>query len=124
LIYRKATDDFEDGTTSDQTGLLLGIIEGIQYDSNSVKLGPGDCVLLMTDGITESQNKDDEEFHMEGVISALRTGPMTPRAMVDRVVAAVHQHAIGRKPHDDVTIVAFGRTASVTTELPAKSSQP
>jgi hypothetical protein len=48
---------------------------------------------------------------------------MTPRAMVDRVVAAVHQHAIGRKPHDDVTIVAFGRTSTVTTEQPVKDSR-
>jgi sigma-B regulation protein RsbU (phosphoserine phosphatase) len=121
LIYRKATDAFEDGTTSDQTGLPLGIVEGITYDSNTVTLGPGDCVMLMTDGITESQNKDGAEFQMKGVTSALRTGPMTPRAMVDRVVTAVHQHAIGRKPHDDITILAFGRSSTVTAGISGQS---
>ena len=111
LIYRKATDKFEDGTTSDQTGLPLGIVEGIPYDSSSVTLGAGDAVLLITDGITESKDRDDHEFHNQGVVDALRAGPMTPQAMVDRLLAAVHQHAAGRKPHDDLTIVAFGRVA-------------
>ncbi len=72
LIFRKATDKFEDGTSSDQTGLPLGIVEGIPYDSNTITLQPGDCVLLITDGITESKDKDDVEFHMNGVVNALR----------------------------------------------------
>jgi phosphoserine phosphatase RsbU/P len=115
LIYRKATGQFEDGTSSDQTGLPLGIVEGIPYSSNTVAVAPGDCVLLITDGITESKDRDERDFHMDGVIAALRAGPMDPRAMVDRLLAAVHKHAAGRKPHDDLTVVAFGRTGASTS---------
>ena len=97
---------------SKQTGLPLGIVEGIPYASSIVTLGPGDCVLLITDGITESKDKDERDFHMEGVATALRAGPMNPRAMVDRLMTAVHQHASGRKPHDDLTVVVFGRVAT------------
>ncbi len=111
LIYRKATGTFEDGTTSEQTGLPLGIVEGIPYEASGVTLAPGDTVVLITDGITESKNKEEKDFHMSGVVAALQAGPMTPRAMLDRLVAAVHQHAAGRKPFDDLTIVIFGRTA-------------
>ena len=112
LIYRKASNTFEDGCTSDQTGLPLGIVEGIPYESNTATLGAGDCVVLMTDGITESKDRSEPEkdFGMEGAIEALKVGPMTPAAMMDRLVAAVHRHAAGRKPHDDVTVVVFGRT--------------
>ncbi len=109
LIYRKATGAFEEGTTSDQTGLPLGIVEGIPYEASTVALAPGDCVLLITDGITESRDRDDREFQMNNVIAALRAGPMNPRGMVDRLLASVHAHAAGRKPHDDLTVVAFGR---------------
>jgi serine phosphatase RsbU (regulator of sigma subunit)/pSer/pThr/pTyr-binding forkhead associated (FHA) protein len=111
LIFRKATGEFEDAVTSDQTGLPLGIVEGIPYESNSITLGPGDCVLMVTDGITESKDRDDHDFHMTGIIASMRSGPMTPRAMVDRLLTAVHQHAAGRKPFDDLTVVAFGRLA-------------
>jgi serine phosphatase RsbU (regulator of sigma subunit)/pSer/pThr/pTyr-binding forkhead associated (FHA) protein len=110
LIYRKATGAFEDGTTSDQTGLPLGIVEGIPYDASTVTLGPGDCVLMITDGITESKDRAEIEFHMTGVVKALQAGPMNPQAMVDRLLDVVHKHAAGRKPHDDITVVAFGRT--------------
>jgi serine phosphatase RsbU (regulator of sigma subunit)/pSer/pThr/pTyr-binding forkhead associated (FHA) protein len=110
LIYRKASDSFEEGISSDKTGLPLGIMEGIPYDSTAITLGPGDCVLLMTDGITDSKNKDDKDFHMDGAIAALRSGPMAPRAMVERLLSAVHQHAAGRQPFDDLTVVAFGRS--------------
>lgn len=109
LIYRKATGQFEEGTTSDQTGLPLGIVEGIPYAASSVTLAPGDCVLLITDGITESKDRNERDFQMEGVIAALRAGPMNPPAMVDRLLASVHAHAANRKPHDDLTVVAFGR---------------
>jgi serine phosphatase RsbU (regulator of sigma subunit) len=115
LIYRKATGQFEEGTTSDQTGLPLGIIEGIPYAASTVTLSPGDCVLLITDGITESKDRNERDFHMDGVIAAMRAGPMNPRAMVDRLIASVHSHAAGRKPHDDLTVVAFGRTASAAS---------
>jgi serine phosphatase RsbU (regulator of sigma subunit)/pSer/pThr/pTyr-binding forkhead associated (FHA) protein len=110
LIFRKATGKIEDGCTSDQTGLPLGIVDGIPYDCSSVQLEAGDCVLFITDGITESKDRDERDFHMNGVVAAVRAGPMLPRALVDRLIAAVHKHAAGRKPHDDLTIVAFGRT--------------
>lgn len=112
LIYRKATGTFDEGISSDQTGLPLGILEGIQYDSNTIALGSGDCVVFMTDGVTECKNKDEKDLKMEEILAALRAGPMIPRAMGERLVAAVHQHAIGRKPHDDLTVVVFGRTSS------------
>jgi phosphoserine phosphatase RsbU/P len=110
LIFRKATGAFEEGITTDQSGLPLGIVEGMPYDATTVTLGAGDCVLLITDGVTESQDRDGKEFHMNGVIAALRQGTINPKIMVDRLVDAVHKHATGRKPHDDLTVVAFGRT--------------
>jgi serine phosphatase RsbU (regulator of sigma subunit) len=109
LIYRVGTNTYEDGCTKDQTGLPLGIMEGTQYDGNIVTLAPGDCVVLFTDGITDSRSKDDKEFRMEGLIAALNAGPMAPKAMGQRLVETVHRHATGRKPHDDLTVVTFGR---------------
>jgi serine phosphatase RsbU (regulator of sigma subunit) len=117
LIYRCATDSFEEGSTHDMTGLPLGIVEGVPYESRTVALDPGDCVFLMTDGITESKNKEERDFHMDGVIAALRSGPMMPSAMIDRLLGAVHQHAAGRKPFDDVTVVAFGRSPATGTTV-------
>jgi serine phosphatase RsbU (regulator of sigma subunit)/pSer/pThr/pTyr-binding forkhead associated (FHA) protein len=111
LIYRKAAGTFDEGVSTEQTGFPLGVADGIPYQAVPTVLGPGDCVLLFSDGVTESKNKDEKDFGMDGLLAALKDGPMTPRAMVERLVNAVHLHATGRKPHDDLTVVAFGRTS-------------
>ncbi|MSU77453.1 MAG: FHA domain-containing protein [Gemmataceae bacterium] len=110
-IYRAATQTFEDGCTRRMTGLPLGIAEGIPYDSTTFNLAPGDVVTLITDGVSESQSVDDKEFGMSGVNASLKVGPMTPAEMGKRLVEAVHRHAKGRKPHDDLTVVIFSRLA-------------
>ena len=109
VIYREATKKYEDGCSKDQTGFPLGILEGIPYHSNAFDLAPGDVVTLITDGAPDSRSRDDKDFGMEGVYAALSAGPMTAKDMGTRLVEAVRRHATGRKPHDDLTVVAFGR---------------
>jgi phosphoserine phosphatase RsbU/P len=111
VVYRAATKSFEDGCTSAQAGLPLGIVEGIAYDFNTLTLGPGDCVTLFTDGVSESRSIQEKDFGMEGFYAALKPGPMKPKEMGVRLVEAVKRHATGRKPHDDLTVVTFGRLA-------------
>jgi len=122
LIYRLASDTFEEGTTSAQTGLPLGILEGIPYDSNTVSLGPGDCVLFMTDGITRIRKKDEKAFQQDLAIAALRAGPMVPRAMVGRLAAAVHRQVTGLE-RDELTVVAFGRVSTTSGDITEELNQ-
>jgi phosphoserine phosphatase RsbU/P len=111
LVYRKATDKFEEPVTTEMTGFPLAVVDGYSYEMMTFRLDPGDSVLLITDGVTESTSVDGVEFQMDGIQKALRAGPMTPDKMLERVMGAVKKHASGRKPHDDITIVCFGRTA-------------
>jgi len=109
IIYRAATNTLEDGCTKDQTGFPLGVLDGVVYLANTFTLGPGDCVVLFTDGVTESKNRDEKDFGMPGVLAALNDGPKSPKAMGLHLVDIVQQHATGRRPHDDLTVVTFGR---------------
>jgi len=87
----------------------LGVGEGIPFESSSLTLGPGDGVVMISDGVTDARNKQEKEFKMDGVFAALQAGPPTPKAMGERLVAAVRQHSLGCKQHDDITVVCFGR---------------
>src|ERR1019366_4751083 len=111
LLYRAGTKTYENGCTMDQTGYPLGVQEGTLYDCNIVTLAAGDCVILYTDGITESKNRTEKDFGMDGLLTALNAGPMTPVAIGKRLIEMVHRHAAGRKAHDDLTVVTFGRLA-------------
>lgn len=112
LIYRKATGTIEEATTLEVAGFPLGVADGFPYDSVTVELQPGDVVTIFSDGVTEAKNKAGEEFQTNNRIPAtILAGPTTAKAIGERLIAALKQHALGCKPHDDITVVCFGRTA-------------
>jgi serine phosphatase RsbU (regulator of sigma subunit) len=93
-----------------QGGFPLGVVDEFEYEvCAKVVLTPGDLVLMFSDGVTESPNAAGHEFNLKGVYAALKTGPVTPAELVPRLVAAVKQHTLGQKQHDDITVVCFGR---------------
>ncbi|MFO0969890.1 MAG: SpoIIE family protein phosphatase [Gemmataceae bacterium] len=109
LLYRKKTGQIEEAISREISGLPLGIADGIPYESSSVTLEPGDVFLLISDGVTDSKNKQDKDFGNDGVLAAFKAGPMTPQAVGERVVNGTKQHFTGCKQHDDITVVSFGR---------------
>ena len=84
-----ATQAYEDGCTTDQTGLPLGIIEGIDYECNTFALAPGDCVVLYTDGVSESQKPRRQGLRHEGHSRGLERQPEIAQADGHRLVEAV-----------------------------------
>jgi serine phosphatase RsbU (regulator of sigma subunit) len=47
------------------TGLPIGLMEDGNYTEGQTKLGLGDILVLYTDGITEAENPEDEEYGLE-----------------------------------------------------------
>jgi sigma-B regulation protein RsbU (phosphoserine phosphatase) len=52
-------------------GLLLGIFEEAVYEDVSVRLSPGDALVLFSDGVTEAAGPDGEMFGEERVLACL-----------------------------------------------------
>jgi len=46
-------------------GAVLGVFPKWQYEQATVSIGPGDRLVLFTDGVTEAANERDEEFGEE-----------------------------------------------------------
>jgi phosphoserine phosphatase RsbU/P len=51
---------------------VLGLFADWTYRNNTLGMEPGDCLLLMTDGVLEASNHQGEEFGYERVISVVR----------------------------------------------------
>jgi serine phosphatase RsbU (regulator of sigma subunit)/pSer/pThr/pTyr-binding forkhead associated (FHA) protein len=110
LLHRRG-GALEEPITKKQTGMLLGIESGAAFEAVSIPLGPGDSLILYTDGIPDAQDVRNVPFGLKGMQAALAgAGAATPRQLTERLVKAVQAHAAGRNPHDDITLVAFGRT--------------
>jgi sigma-B regulation protein RsbU (phosphoserine phosphatase) len=88
-------------------GVMLGVMEGMPYDEDTLALAPGDRLLIYTDGITERTNPAGEEFgeeRLEGLLRALPRGA-SARASTERVLAVLTEFAAGGEPADDQTLL-------------------
>jgi sigma-B regulation protein RsbU (phosphoserine phosphatase) len=73
-----------------------------------VQLAPGDCLLLFSDGVTDSLDGTGRAFGRKGIEAVLREAG-SPREIGQRVLDAVRRHAAGCSQSDDITLVCFGR---------------
>jgi serine phosphatase RsbU (regulator of sigma subunit)/pSer/pThr/pTyr-binding forkhead associated (FHA) protein len=110
LLWRPASGELVPAMDIDVGGPPLGMMPELEFDSCQITLQRGESLILYTDGVDESMNVKGQKFDMAGIEKVIKeAGDVGPRELVDRLVTAVKQHAAGRDPHDDVTVVALGR---------------
>jgi serine phosphatase RsbU (regulator of sigma subunit) len=110
-VYRQATGLFHEAVPREKAGVPLGILQGYAFESCQVPLHPGDTLLMFTDGVTDAVSVQNTTFGPKGMEEALQGGePVSAQAAVERLTKAVKQYSAGRAPHDDITLVALGRT--------------
>jgi phosphoserine phosphatase RsbU/P len=108
LVVRAAGDVEKLGPT----GVPLGLLPGMSYCEQSVQLGPGDSLVLYTDGITEAAGEDDEELGLERLVAVCREHRLAPPAqLADAIDRAVADFVGARPPGDDRTLLIARRTA-------------
>jgi phosphoserine phosphatase RsbU/P len=110
LLYKSATGELSEAMPSSVSGPPLGVMDGMEFESHTITLQPGECIVLFTDGVTDSMNVKGEGFSVDGVTRVLKScGKASPKEIVEKLVAAVRQHATGRDPFDDLTVLVLGR---------------
>lgn len=93
---------------SDQSGPIVGIIDGFSYDTYSGRLAPGESLVLYTDGVTEAQDKNGGFFgdnRLEDLLAAHGREPA--QQLVGSVHAAVQEFAAGVPQADDITVLSL-----------------
>ena len=96
--------------------LVLGIAPGHEYRNGEIRLAPGDVLFLYTDGITEAQNSNDEEFGEERLDAKLASlGQIPAREIVTTVVDEVRAFAGDAPQSDDITCIAMRFAAPLSS---------
>lgn len=86
----------------------LGLSADAEFEASDVPLGPGDVLLLHTDGTIEGRSPLDEEFGVERLCGALQqTAELGAEAVCERVVQRFLEFAAGLDPLDDRTLVVL-----------------
>ena len=91
-------------------GIALGLVSDFKYVERTLRLMPGDALILYTDGVTEAMNEDLEEFGVPRLIKVFQVDP--PSSAEDttgRVFEAVHDFAGEADQSDDITCLVLHR---------------
>jgi serine phosphatase RsbU (regulator of sigma subunit) len=97
-----------------QPGTLLGIFADARLADTRFRLGPGDLLLLYTDGATESRKRKDippaprPMFGQDALASALAgTRDLDAAATISHITRALALHS-GNWASDDTALLAIG----------------
>ena len=100
------------------SNLPIGVASGLKYSEQSVVIAPGMTLFLYTDGLTEAENAHRELFgkqRIDQVIAASNVLPeqsspdrsLSPKELIEKMTAAVHQFVGDTEQSDDLTMLAF-----------------
>jgi phosphoserine phosphatase RsbU/P len=90
-------------------GMPLGLFRGAEYSSRELRLGPGETLLLYTDGWTEA-GVEEEEYGIGRASAALRRArELAPAALVAACRDDAARFLGARRWADDLTLLALRR---------------
>ena len=97
-------------------GMPMGLFDGLPFTEESVKMEPGDFLVLFSDGVSEALDPDDNEFEDARIVESIAGAPAREApAQLEHLLSSVRTFTAGAPQNDDVTVlvVAYrGRAAS------------
>jgi serine phosphatase RsbU (regulator of sigma subunit) len=104
------------------TGMPLGLMPDMTYEEKEATLGPGDTLLLHSDGLAEAHNPQRQMFGFPR-LAALVGGCREGQELIDRLLGELEGFTgPGWEQEDDITLVAVQR-AAVPAATPPRSPQ-
>ncbi|MGH2451962.1 MAG: ATP-binding SpoIIE family protein phosphatase [Candidatus Limnocylindria bacterium] len=95
------------------TGMPLGAMPGMRYDEKQATLGPGDVLLLHSDGVAEAHGPGREMFGFPRM-RELMAGHTGGQELIDGLLEALHRFTgEAWEQEDDITLVTLSRGADV-----------
>jgi sigma-B regulation protein RsbU (phosphoserine phosphatase) len=93
---------------AERHGPMVGVAPDVVYRESRRQLGPGDLLVVYTDGVTEARDADGHFFSEERMAEIVREdGGLSTDAVVDRILAAVETFERGAERADDITVLAL-----------------
>ncbi|MDD3125170.1 MAG: PP2C family protein-serine/threonine phosphatase [Candidatus Kapabacteria bacterium] len=107
IHYRPKLDSF---VHLDPTGGLLGLMENQKYRIENIRMHQGDVLVMYTDGITESQSRDGEQFGEERLHELIKKNHAeSAKNIALLIIEAVEKFTVESHYNDDKTIVVIKR---------------
>ena len=87
-------------------GIALGVLEDWEWTKEIVELGPGDLLLIYTDGVTEAKDPRGGFFGPQRLLEAARAQLGRPAHVVQEALLTDVHTFVGSAPQfDDITLM-------------------
>jgi sigma-B regulation protein RsbU (phosphoserine phosphatase) len=93
-----------------RTGPPLGILEDVTWEQRTVRLAPGDALVLYTDGITDAEDREGVFFGQERLLAIAEANrARSAQDVQDALMAEVHKFVGDAPQFDDLTLMVVVR---------------
>ncbi len=91
----------------DSDSFPIGMFANARYTAKEIQIRPGSRVVIFSDGVTDAQNRVEQEFGEERLIACCRTlaAAINAEGVADGLMNAVAEWSSGTDPFDDTTVV-------------------
>ena len=112
LLYQQQSQTV---TPIKSPGMVVGIDSGSVFDrltvDFSVPLERNDCLVLYTDGVTETLNSEGDEYGVDRMTQSVRASANDgAQAIVKRIIEDVREFTGSVPQNDDITVIAIRKT--------------
>jgi len=95
-------------------GMALGVMPNTPLHDDTVTIQPGDCLVLYTDGVTETFSPSEESFGEERLKDVVACSTScSPDQVLASVDEALKVFRAGQPLSDDITLIAIYRKPAV-----------
>jgi serine phosphatase RsbU (regulator of sigma subunit) len=102
-LFRSATGKIEE-LVSD--AYVLGMFDFASYQARTFRLDKGDILVVYSDGLTDAQNRQEEMFGEERLLTLIRQGaPLGSHALEQEFLKAISEFTQGMPQTDDITFM-------------------
>ncbi len=104
LVWRSQTKSVE---WLKPTGPAIGLMQTPQYQSKVVEMGPGDVMMLYTDGLVEARNDTGEEFGAGRLIPFIEKHQTNAAQDIVNALRKTSNSFMAGKQLDDLTLLVL-----------------
>jgi sigma-B regulation protein RsbU (phosphoserine phosphatase) len=89
-------------------GPPVGLLPGVDFTIGETGFGPGDVLILYTDGLTDAESCTSNFFGDGNLVECIRSLPDLPgEQLIDSIYDALARLTCGPTLPDDLTIIAI-----------------
>ena len=87
-------------------GMPMGLFDGLPFAEESVRMEPGDFLVLFSDGVSEALDPDENEFEDARILESIAgASAREAPAQLEHLLSSVKTFTAGAPQNDDVTVL-------------------